>query len=618
MNRYPLWKYIFIVSIVLFGILYALPNFFGESPAIQISSAKSSISINIKTVNQIKQLLQINGIIPKNILLDNGQIDNRLLMFVCFDNTNNQFKAKTLLEKKLNIDPVNPTYIIAFNLFSNTPKWLKSLHAFPMYLGLDLRGGVYFLMKLDMKVLLNKYMQDLQVDIRKLLREQNIIYKNIVHNSDDNQIVIQCKDFDTCNQIEAVLNKQLPEVIIKIISNKQDIKLIVKLRPEILKEKKENNIKRNISTLSRRINELSIAEPLIQQQGDDRIIVQLPGVQDIARAKNIIGRVAILEVRMVNELNINNSNFEKDSFVLKNFELFKFSNNTSILLSKNSIITGDDISTAFVSFDKNHQPAVSIDLNHAGGKKMWKATHNKIGQTMAIVLLEKNKSEILTIATIRDELRSHFQITGMKSINANNDLALLLRAGALSAPMEIIEERVIGPQLGVNNIQQGFNATLYGFIVIAIFMIIYYQLFGFLSVIALLINVSLLIAILSILQATLTLSGIAAIALTLGMAIDSNVLINERIREELYNGSLPKIAIWIGFKRAWATIIDSNVTTLIASLALLIFGSGTVRGFAIVHFLGILTSIFSAVFFSHGIVNLWYGRKKKIINLAIG
>ena len=355
---------------------------------------------------------------------------------------------------------------------------------------------------------------------------------------------------------------------------------------------------------------------MIQRQGADRIVVQLPGVQDVSRAKDIIGRTATLEVRMVDESV--SRGLEESAAVPLGSELFKSGKATPVILYKDPVITGDYISNAGASFDQNQQPSVSIDLNGDGGRKMREATRSKVGKLMAIVLFEKGKGEVLTVATIRDELGSRFQITGMESPTAATDLALLLRAGSLAAPMEIIEERTIGPQLGAENISKGFNSTLYGFAAITVFMVIYYLLFGAFSVIALAVNVMLLIALLSLMQATLTLPGIAAIALTLGMAIDANVLINERIREELRNGNSPQAAIAAGFERAWATILDSNVTTLIAGLALLIFGSGPIRGFAVVHCLGILTSMFSAVVVARALANLWYGRRKKLNSVSIG
>ncbi|MFL9881192.1 protein translocase subunit SecD [Herbaspirillum rhizosphaerae] len=612
MNRYPLWKYVLIVIALLFGTLYTLPNFFGESPAVQISSAKSTIKVDSAVAERVQQLLQQGSLPPESVVFDNSSTAPSVR--ARFANTDTQFKAKTLLEKGLNTDPADPTYIVAFNLLPNTPQWLQSLHAFPMYLGLDLRGGVHFLMQVDVKAVMNKRLQGFQSSVRSVLRDKNIRHNGINRNGD--QIEILFRDADTRTKARSVLAGEVSELALQDAGTGEDLKLIATLRPEALKQTQEDGVKQNISTLSKRVNELGVAEPIIQRQGADRIVVQLPGVQDVSRAKDIIGRTATLEVRMVDDSVTRGT--EETATIPFGSELFKVGKGAPVVLFKDPVLTGDYISNASASFDENHQPAVSIDLNGDGGRKMRDATREKVGKAMAIVLFEKGKGEVLTVATIRSELGSRFQITGMGSAEASSDLALLLRAGSLAAPMEIIEERTIGPQLGAENIRKGFDATLYGFAAMAVFMIVYYQLFGLFSALALSVNVLLLIAVLSTLQATLTLPGIAAIALALGMAIDSNVLINERIREELRNGNSPQAAISIGFDRAWATILDSNVTTLIAGLALLIFGSGAIRGFAVVHCLGILTSMFSAVFFSRGLANLWYGRKKKLTSLAIG
>ncbi|AKZ62279.1 preprotein translocase subunit SecD [Herbaspirillum hiltneri N3] len=611
MNRYPLWKYVLIVIALLFGTLYTLPNFFGESPAVQISSAKSTIKVDSAVAERVQQILQQGSLAPESVAFDNSSAPSVRARFA---NTDTQFKAKALLEKGLNTDPADPTYIVAFNLLPNTPQWLQSLHAFPMYLGLDLRGGVHFLMQVDVKAVLNKRLQGLQSSVRSVLRDKNIRHNGINRNGD--RIEILFRDADTRDKAKSALAADVSELALQDAGSGDDLKLIATLRPEALKQTQEDGVKQNISTLSKRVNELGVAEPIIQRQGADRIVVQLPGVQDVSRAKDIIGRTATLEVRMVDDSVARGT--EETAAVPFGSELFKIGKGAPVVLYKEPVLTGDYISNASASFDENHQPSVSIDLNGDGGRKMRDATREKVGKAMAIVLFEKGKGEVLTVATIRSELGSRFQITGMGSAESSSDLALLLRAGSLAAPMDIIEERTIGPQLGAENIRKGFDATLYGFAAMAVFMIVYYQLFGLFSALALSVNVLLLVAVLSTLQATLTLPGIAAIALALGMAIDSNVLINERIREELRNGNSPQAAISIGFDRAWATILDSNVTTLIAGLALLIFGSGAIRGFAVVHCLGILTSMFSAVFFSRGLANLWYGRKKKLTSLAIG
>ena len=535
-------------------------------------------------------------------------------MRVRFASTDLQFKAKTVLEQALNRDPLDPSYLVAFNLLPNTPIWLQSLHALPMYLGLDLRGGVHFLMQVDTKAVIAKRIQGVQTGMRALLVEKHIRFAGISRDGD--VIDIRVRDQEIRDAVRAVLSAQMADLTLVDAADAEGLKLRATLSPAAIKQTLEEAVQQNISTLSKRVNELGVAEPVIQRQGADRIVVQLPGVQDVSRAKDIIGRTATLEVRMVDD-SIRRGTEESSAIPLGS-ELFKVGKGAPVVMFKEPIITGDYISNAGASFDSNQQPAVSLDLNGDGGRKMREATRSKIGKLMAIVLFEKGKGEVLTVATIRDELGSRFQITGMESPAAATDLALLLRAGSLAAPMEIIEERTIGPQLGAENIGKGFNSTLYGFAAITVFMVMYYMLFGAFSVFALAVNVMLLIAALSLLQATLTLPGIAAIALTLGMAIDANVLINERIREELRLGNPPQAAIAAGFERAWATILDSNVTTLIAGLALLIFGSGPIRGFAVVHCLGILTSMFSAVVVARALANVWYGRRKKLTGVSIG
>jgi preprotein translocase subunit SecD len=612
MNRYPLWKYILIVVVLLGGVLYMLPNFFGESPAVQISSAKATVKVEPALAQQVEQALAQANLPQQGVSFE--PMGNQASVRVRFADTDTQFKAKAALEKALNTDAADPTYLAAYNLVPNTPGWLQALRAAPMYLGLDLRGGVHFLMQVDTVAVVAKRLQGLQTSVRTLLVEKKIRYASIARNGQ--AIEIRFRDQETRAAAREILASQLGDLALADAPDGSDFKIVATFRPDGLKRTVEEAVQQNITTLSKRVNELGVAEPLIQRQGADRIVVQLPGVQDVGRAKDIIGRTATLEVRMVDETV--SRGMEETAAIPFGSELFKVGKNAPVVLYKDPIITGDYISSASASFDQNHQPAVGIDLNGDGGRRMRDATRNKIGKSMAIVLFEKGRGEVLTVANIRDELGARFQITGMGSSEAASDLALLLRAGSLAAPMEIIEERTIGPQLGAENISKGFHSTLYGFAAIALFMIIYYHLFGFFSVFALAVNLMLLIALLSLLQATLTLPGIAAIAFTLGMAIDANVLINERIREELRNGNSPQAAIAMGFDRAWATILDSNVTTMIAGLALLIFGSGAIRGFAVVHCLGIVTSIFSSVFVMRGLANAWYGRKKKLTSVSIG
>lgn len=612
MNRYPLWKYLLIALVLLLGVVYTVPNFFGESPAVQVSSAKATLKLGPDTVGRVQQALASAGVPAESAFFED--LGNNGTVRVRFASTDLQFKAKTVIEQALNKDPSDPTYLVAFNLLPNTPAWLQVLHALPMYLGLDLRGGVHFLMQVDTRAVAAKRIQSTQIAIRATLVEKKLRFAGISRVGE--VVEVRFRDRETLDAANAALGTQMPELTLQEQQDAEGLKLSARLSPAAVKQTLEEAVQQNISTLSKRVNELGVAEPIIQRQGADRIVVQLPGVQDVSRAKDIIGRTATLEVRMVDESVQRGT--EESAAISPSSELFKVGKGAPVVLYKDPVITGEYISNAGAAFDQNQQAAVGIDLNGDGGRKMREATRNKIGKLMAIVLFEKGKGEVLTVATIRDELGSRFQITGMESPAAATDLALLLRAGSLAAPMEIIEERTIGPQLGAENIAKGFNSTLYGFAAIAVFMMLYYLIFGAFSMFALAVNVMLLIALLSLLQATLTLPGIAAIALTLGMAIDANVLINERIREELRNGNTPQASIAAGFERAWATILDSNVTTLIAGLALLIFGSGPIRGFAVVHCLGILTSMFSAVVVARALANLWYGRRKKLSSISIG
>jgi preprotein translocase subunit SecD len=612
MNRYPLWKYILIAITLVLGALYTAPNYFGESPALQVTTGKATVKVTSATTTQVEAALKHEGIAPDRVSLD-GE-GNSTSVRVRFPTTDAQFKAKLALERDLNSDQTDPDYIVTVNLVKNTPHWMQAIRALPMNLGLDLRGGVHFLMQVDANAVLENKIKGIQSSARGILRDKNVRHAGIERVG--NAIDIKFRDAETRSRARDVLAGQLGDLAFAEAADGADLKLVVTLKPEALKRTVEEGVKQNIATLSKRINELGVSEPIIQQQGSDRIVIQLPGVQDVARAKDIIGRTATLEMRMVDDSITPGT--ETSAAIPLNSELFTVGNGAPVVVFKDIVLTGEYISSAVASFDSNQQPAVSLDLNGDGGRKMREATRERIGKRMAILLKEKGKYSVLSAPTIQSELGSSFNITNMGSAEKSTELALLLRSGALSAPMEFVEERVIGPQLGAENIAKGLYSTVYGFAAIAIFMIIYYQLFGFFSVLALGCNLLFLLALLSMLQATLTLPGIAAIALALGMAIDANVLINERIREELRNGNTPQAAIAAGFDRAWATILDSNVTTLIVGLALLLFGSGAVRGFAVVHCLGILTSMFSAVFVSRGVVNLWYGRKKKLGKIAIG
>lgn len=612
MNRYPLWKYILILVAVLLGLLYTSPNYFVDSPALQITTSKATVKVNSDTTTRVADALKREGIPAEAVNLEgSGDSSNVLARFATPDA---QFKAKAALERDLNRDPSDPDYIVTVNLVKNTPAWMRALSAKPMNLGLDLRGGVHFLLQVDAKAVQETRIKNLLTGIRGQLRDQNVRHAGI--DRIGNRIEVKFRDEATRTQARNVLGRDNADLAFAEAADGTDLKLVVALKDEALRKVVEEGVKQNIAALGKRINELGVSEPVIQQQGADRIVVELPGVQDVAHAKDIIGRTATLEFRMVDETITPGT--ELSAAIPLNSELFSEGANTPVVLSKDVTVSGDSVTSAVASFDQNQRPAISITLNSDGGRKMREATRTRVGKRMATLLKEKGKYVVLQVATIQSEFGANFQTTGMKSPQEAAELALLLRSGALSAPMDFVEERVVGPQLGAENIAKGLHSTLWGFVAIAIFMIIYYQLFGFFSVVALACNLLFLLALLSIMQATLTLPGIAAIALALGMAIDANVLINERIREELRAGNTPQASIAAGFDRAWATILDSNVTTLIVGLALLVFGSGPVRGFAVVHCLGILTSMFSAVFVSRGVVNLWYGRKKKLGKIAIG
>ncbi len=611
MNRYPVWKYAVILVTVLLGLLYTLPNFFGESPAVQVSSGKATVKVDTALLGRIEQTLTGAGVAHTGLMLDGASIKVRLA------DTDTQLKARDALLKTLNPDPADPVYVVALNLLSSSPQWLTQLHALPMYLGLDLRGGVHFLLQVDMKAALSKRIDATVGELRGLLREKNLRHGGI--SREGNTIEVRFRDEATLNRARGLIAEANGDLEFAADTGEgTERRLRISLKPTAEKTLLENSVRQNITTLNNRINELGVAEPVIAQQGPDRIVVQLPGVQDTARAKDILGRTATLEARLVNGGAEAQAAVADQGPVPFGSELFRQGRGAPVVLFRDAIFTGEQLTSAAATFDENQRPAVAISLNDPGGRRLREVSRENIKKPMAVVLFERGKGEVLTVATIQSELGSRFQITGMESPQASNDLALLLRAGALAAPMEIIEERTIGPSLGADNIRQGFNSTLYGFMAIAVFMIAYYLLMGVFSTIALAVNVMLLVALLSLLQATLTLPGIAAIALTLGMAIDANVLINERIREELRNGATPQAAIATGYEKAWGTILDSNITTLIAGVALLVFGSGAVRGFAVVHCLGILTSMFSAVVVSRGLVNLWYGRRKKLSSLSIG
>jgi preprotein translocase subunit SecD len=560
----------------------------------------------------VESALKTAGLTPELLALEGSSLKVR------FDSTDAQIKAKDAIQHALVPDPNDPSYVVALNLLARSPAWLSAMHAAPMYLGLDLRGGVHFMLQVDMPAALNKKAESLAGDIRSTLREKNIRHSGI--SRDGQKIEVRFRDMSTLESAQRVIQEQFADLQMTSSPDGAEFKLMATINPVASRRVQEQAIKQNITTLHNRINELGVAEPVIQQQGTDRIVVQLPGVQDTAKAKDILGRTATLEIRMVDDSAEARSAENGNGVVPFGTERFLERNGQAVIVKKQVILTGENLTDAQPGFDsQNQEAAVHLTLDAKGARIFKDVTRESVGKRMAILLFEKGRGEVVTAPVIRSEIGGgRVQISGRMTTVEANDTALLLRAGSLAAPMEIIEERTIGPSLGAENIAKGFNSVTWGFVAVTAFMCAYYMLFGMISSVALAVNLLLLVAVLSMLQATLTLPGMAAMALVLGMAIDANVLINERVREELRNGAAPQSAIHTGYDRAWATILDSNVTTLIAGLALLAFGSGPVRGFAVVHCLGILTSMFSAVFFSRGLVNLWYGRQKKLQSVSIG
>jgi preprotein translocase subunit SecD len=612
MNRYPVWKYAIIMVALLVGAIYTLPNFFGEAPAVQVSAGKATVKVDGTTRQRVEQALAAAGIKPEAITLDANSVKVRV------DTTDTQLKAKDAIQKALVPDPSDPPYVVALNLLSGSPQWLSALRAAPMYLGLDLRGGVHFMLQVDMQAALSKKAESLAGDLRSMLREKSVRHGGIARNGQ--AIEVRLRDPQTLAAAKAVIADQFTDLQVVEVPEGTEYKLTATIKPEAARRVQEQALRQNMVTLHNRINELGVAEPVIQQQGLDRIVVQLPGVQDTAKAKDILGRTATLEVRMVDESTEARAAELGSGPVPFGDERYLERSGQAVIVKKQVILTGDNLTDAQPGFDNQTQEAaVHLTLDAKGSRIFKDITRENVGKRMAILLFEKGKGEVVTAPVIRSEIGGgRVQISGRMTTTEANDVALLLRAGSLAAPMEIIEEFTIGPTLGAENITKGFHSVAVGFAVICAFMAVYYMLFGLFSGLALAVNLLLLVAVLSMLQATLTLPGMAAMALALGMAIDSNVLINERVREELRNGASAQAAINAGYDRAWGTIFDSNITTLIAGVALLAFGSGPVRGFAVVHCIGILTSMFSAVFFSRGLVNLWYGRKKKLKTVSIG
>lgn len=618
MNRYPLWKYIVIVVALVIGLVYTLPNFYGESPAVQVSSGKATVKVTEQTLKTVEDLLRNADLHPNGIFFEQGAQQNTVRVRFEPTEAEKQLQAREVLEKALNPNREDPAYVVALNLTPNTPQWLLSIRALPMYLGLDLRGGVHFLLQVDMRAAITKRAEATLADLRTQLRDKRIRHTGM--NRVGNVVEVSFASEEERARANDLLRNTQPDLVLSLPeASAAPYLLRAELSQKAVQNVQSYALKQNISTLHNRINELGVAEPVIAQQGADRIVVQLPGVQDTAKAKDILGRTATLEVRLVDDspealaqLAQGNVPFGDEKFMDREGNV--------LLVKRRVILTGENLNDAQPGFDSQTQePTVNLELDSRGARIFQDVTRDNVGKRIAIILFEKGKGEVVTAPVVRQEIGGgRVQISGRMSTVEATDTALLLRAGSLAAPMEIVEERLIGPSLGEANISAGFKSTLYGFIVIAIFMAVYYQVFGLVSAASLVCNVMMLIALLSMLQATLTLPGIAAIALTLGMAVDANVLINERIREELRLGRLPQTAISEGYDRAFATILDSNITSLIAGLALLIFGSGPVRGFAVVHCLGIMTSIFTSVVVSRSMINLIYGRQKKLTKVHIG
>ena len=597
MNRYPLWKYIIIALALIIGMIYTAPNFYGESPAVQVSSQKATVKVDEALYARVQAALTEAKLQPNGLFFEQGAQQNTI---------------------RVRFDPTqDPSYVVALNLVPNTPQWLLSLHALPMYLGLDLRGGVHFMLEVDMEAAVQKRVDALASDLRSQFRDERIRHAGITRAGDALDVTFRSEE--ERGKARDLLRNTHNDLTIEERDADGKYHLIATMTPSSLQNVMDYALKQNISTLHNRINELGVAEPVIAQQGATRIVVQLPGVQDTAKAKDILGRTATLEIRMVDDSPEAYAQLSTGTVPFGD-ERYLDREGNPILVKRQVVLTGDNLNDAQAGFDQQTQePTVNLTLDSRGARIFQDVTREDVGKRMAIILFEKGKGEVVTAPVIRQEIGGgRVQISGRMTTMEATDTALLLRAGSLAAPMEIIEERLVGPSLGAANIEAGFRSTLYGFAVVAIFMIIYYQVFGAISVFALTCNVMLLISLLSMLQATLTLPGIAAIALTLGMAVDANVLINERIREELREGRSPQQAISEGFDRAFATILDSNITSLIAGIALLIFGSGAVRGFAVVHCLGIMTSMFTAIMVSRSLVNLIYGRQKKLKHIHVG
>ncbi|RUS67149.1 hypothetical protein CUZ56_01089 [Saezia sanguinis] len=618
MNRYALWKYVIIVVAVVCGVLYASPTLlrggFGEAPVVQVSAIKTE-EVNAEAVQRIQNFLRQAGIEPTNsdVLAEQA---GQPRINIRFSSKEDQARARDVLIRGLNPDATNRVFAVAINTESLTPAWLKAIGAKPVNLGLDLRGGVHFLLQVDMETALANRLESLANNIRTDLRNKSVPYESVTRNGLVIDIVFANE------QTLAAAEKEIRSEDAQVTDNSSNgaYQLQVTLLPQAVQRIEALALQQNINTLHNRINALGVAEPLIQQQGADRIVVQLPGVEDTTEAKEILGRTATLQIRMVDESPQAMAALNGQGPVPLGSERFTDRDGRPLILRREVLLTGENLNDAQPGRTQDTQiPAVFLNLDTQGSRIFYDLTRENRGKRMAIVLFEQGRGEVVTAPSINEPIPGgRVQISGSMTIKEAQSIALLLRSGSLAAPMEIIEERTIGPSLGEENIARGVNSVIYGFAIVAVFMCLYYMLFGVFSTISMAINLLLLVSVMSLLQATLTLPGIAAMALALGMAIDANVLINERIREELRAGATPQMAINAGYEHAWGTILDSNITSLIAGLALLTCDAGPIRGFAVVHCLGILTSLFTSVFVSRGLVNLWYGQRRKLKSLAIG
>jgi preprotein translocase subunit SecD len=617
LNKYPLWKQLLIVVITVAGLLYALPNLYGEDPAVQVSASARGVEVDEGTLAQVVGVLERAGVSVKSVRFEEG------LLLARFTDTETQLQAAERIKEGL-----GSGHVVALNLAPGTPDWLRALDAAPMYLGLDLRGGVHFLMEVDMQAAVRQAEENVVNDLRLLMRDNRIRYRTVTRSSDG--VRVRFADASPLDEAQRLIEREFPALVVET-SVDDEPQLLASLSEDEAEAIRKFALQQNITTLRNRVNELGVAEPVIQQQGANRIVVQLPGVQDTARAKEILGATATLEYRLADTEHDVRSVVESGRIPV-NAKLYYERNGQPILLKKQIIVTGDQIVDAASTIDENGGPAVTVRLDGNGGRRMSKITRDNIGKPMAVVFIEnrtdtklvdgepvrttKRTEEVISVATIRDHFSNRFQTTGLDSTEEARDLALLLRAGALATPIEIVEERTVGPSLGRDNIDQGFAAVMLGFALVLVFMALYYRVFGLVADLALAMNLVLLVAVLSLLQATLTLPGIAGIVLTVGMAVDANVLIFERIREELRAGGTPQASIHSGYEKALSTIADANITTLIAAVVLFSFGTGPIKGFAVTLSIGIVTSMFTAIMGTRAVINLIYGGRR-VERLAI-